>query len=413
MAEDYRVTRGKALIAEKKRAAKNPQKGVGLPSRANVANAVGTLATVVGPGKYLKGARLARRLVGGSKTASRLQKASGNPIHASKMKTKQEVAQLAKNTKAMQDRATAALESGKYKKVGAAKPSRKTVETPKPAKKSTTAAVGANIRKAKAGVVKPTRVSSAQAAKAARDVGKAPVPRNRPALKAGADRKTGLSPSEFKQKSKVDTITRPKPRQPRSQTQISKDKKDINNAKIRNVLTPRKPIGEKRPGQVTNNRLKVKQYELPKHKVDLTLYKRVGAGEDKVKITKTRKVVRGDLANKVKGQPTGFKNWSEAKQQRYVERKELRRDIAAAKANPKRYSSPKQELGNRIATERNAAIGEAETQKAIARKAIERAKIAATPREIKKVDKTLEAAKTFRANKAGARIRRNKTDRGK
>jgi hypothetical protein len=345
-----------------------------------------------------EGARLARRLVGGSKTASRLQKASGNPVHASKMKTKQEVAQLAKNTEAMRQRAKAALESGKYKKVGAAKPSRKTVEAPKPTKKSTTAVVGANIRKVKSGVIKPTKVSKIQAVKASKDVGKSPVPRNRTVLKLGTDRKTGLSPSEFKQKSKVDTITRPKPKQPKSQTQIAKDKKDINNAKIRKVLTPIKPIGEKRPGHVTSKRLKVKQVALPKHKVDVILYKRVGAGEEKIVTRKPR---------------TPRKGPSEEKRQRYMERKVAARDERAAKTFPNRYSGPSKEAGNVIATERNVAIGEAMAQKAIARKAIEREKIAKTPREIAKVDKTLAAAKVFRANKAGARIRRSKTDRGK
>ena len=400
-----------------------------------------------------EGARVARRLVGGSKTASRLQKASGNPVHASKMKTKQEVAQLAKNTKAMQDRATAALESGKYKKVGAAKPSRKTVETPKPAKKSTTAVVGANIRKAKAGVVKPTRVSSAQAAKAARDVGKAPVPRNRPALKAGADRKTGLSPSEFKQKSKVDTITRPKPRQPRSETQIKKDNQDKRNAVLRKSLTPRKPIGTTKNTQP--------RVQLPKHKVDVELGKTrstktvvisrrkieklprsFGTGEkgasviqpvkSKSELKEMTKAASEQQANSLvrlkkpsisegRGntqQPPSITTQKpkRTREQRIEARKAKRANVLderAAKALPNRYSGASKELGNRIATERNVAIGEAFAQKEIARKAIERAKIAATPREIKKVDKTLEAAKIFRANKAGARIRRNKTDRGK
>lgn len=51
--QDYRVTRGKALIAEKKRVAANPQKSVGLPSKKNMKNAadLGILvASVIAPG---------------------------------------------------------------------------------------------------------------------------------------------------------------------------------------------------------------------------------------------------------------------------------------------------------------------------------------------------------------------------
>ena len=71
--EDYRVTRGKALIAERKRAAANPQKGVGLPSKKNVVNAAkqigGAALMIAGPGKVVKGVQLASKVAKAAKTA--------------------------------------------------------------------------------------------------------------------------------------------------------------------------------------------------------------------------------------------------------------------------------------------------------------------------------------------------------
>ena len=61
--EDYRVTRGKALIAEKKRVAANPNKKVVLPSKQNMKNVAGLALTVAGPGKVVKGAKLAVKAV--------------------------------------------------------------------------------------------------------------------------------------------------------------------------------------------------------------------------------------------------------------------------------------------------------------------------------------------------------------
>jgi hypothetical protein len=61
--EDYRVTRGKALIAEKKRVAANPNKKVVLPSKENVKRVAGLALAVAGPGKVVKGAQLAAKAV--------------------------------------------------------------------------------------------------------------------------------------------------------------------------------------------------------------------------------------------------------------------------------------------------------------------------------------------------------------
>ena len=84
--EDYRVTRGKALIAEKKRVAANPQKGVGLPSKKNVVNAAkqigGVVLTVAGPGKVVKGVQAAAKVakaVNTAKAGSKALKAAQGP----------------------------------------------------------------------------------------------------------------------------------------------------------------------------------------------------------------------------------------------------------------------------------------------------------------------------------------------
>jgi hypothetical protein len=61
--EDYRVTRGKALEAEKKRVAANPNKKVVLPSKENVKKVAGLALAVAGPGKVVKGAQLAAKAV--------------------------------------------------------------------------------------------------------------------------------------------------------------------------------------------------------------------------------------------------------------------------------------------------------------------------------------------------------------
>ena len=61
--EDYRITRGKALEAEKKRVAANPNKKIVLPSKENMKNVVGLALTVAGPGKVVKGAQLAAKAV--------------------------------------------------------------------------------------------------------------------------------------------------------------------------------------------------------------------------------------------------------------------------------------------------------------------------------------------------------------
>lgn len=79
----------------------------------------------------------------------------------------------------------------------------------------------------------------------------------------------------------------------------------------------------------------------------------------------------------------------EARREEIVSRARDLRDTSAAKANPRRYSSPAQEIGNRIQTEGLVAQGEKRIQQEMARRAVEQAKIARTPKRQKEVEATL------------------------
>jgi hypothetical protein len=86
--EDYRVTRGKAMIAEKKRVAANPQKGVGLPSKKNVVNAAkqigGAALMIAGPGKVVKGVQAATKVAKAAKAAKAMGKLTKDEKYAVK-----------------------------------------------------------------------------------------------------------------------------------------------------------------------------------------------------------------------------------------------------------------------------------------------------------------------------------------
>jgi hypothetical protein len=83
----------------------------------------------------------------------------------------------------------------------------------------------------------------------------------------------------------------------------------------------------------------------------------------------------------------------EARREEIVSRARDLRDTSAAKANPRRYSSPAQETGNRIQTEGLVAQGEKRIQQELTRRAAEQAKIARTPKRQKEVEATLRREK--------------------
>jgi hypothetical protein len=100
-------------------------------------------------------------------------------------------------------------------------------------------------------------------------------------------------------------------------------------------------------------------------------------------------------------------------------RKDLQRDIRATEANPKRYSNARRASGENTAVEGNIAKADKRIAELSKRKAIEREKIASTPRAKAQVDATLKARRdaeiktaklrAIKANKAGGiqRIKRS------
>jgi hypothetical protein len=248
-----------------------------------------------------------------------------------------------------------------------------------------------NMRKKAAGVEQRKAVTSGQAKLVTSQMSKAPVRRTRDVVKKDSGR--GLSSREKQQVTKPDTITRLKPNKPKAEAQIAFDKKEARGRTIRKSLTI-----QKKPGTTKYDASKY----MPKHKVNVNTPKvrKVDTSVPKPVSSRSDEAIaeRTQAAKKVRDRETRL--------QRRMERREYRRDTRAEKANPNRYSGPKKEEGNVKMSDRLADIGLQETDKAIARKAAERAKIGRTPLAQKKVDATLSEAAKARA----AAARRNRVD---
>lgn len=146
----------------------------------------------------------------------------------------------------------------------------KAIEAEKAAKAAkVTSVVVKNLRKAKAGVGTTKKVSSADATAIAKELKVRPSDSGRvkdvkkPSLKS-------LSPHEklyekLGEKAKVTVVKK----KPMSSAELKKSTATERKAKFTKVLTPIKPIGEKRAGSVTSLRPKVAT--LPKHKVDVKI----------------------------------------------------------------------------------------------------------------------------------------------
>ena len=282
-----------------------------------------------------------------------------------------------------------------------------------------------NMRKKAAGVGQRATVTSGQAKLVSSQMSRSPVKRSRDIVKKDSGR--GLSAREKQQVTKPDTITRPKPNAPKSKEQIKFDKKEARGRTIRKSLTiqvnpARAKTTPKRSTPVTSSSKPKRTVE----EVRKTLEgKKVKTG-DKMRMNAqeyfdTRLAQReagknsentlrpGSREQAKEKAATRAKELNIAREERLLrrsKRKEYRRDVRASKANPNRYSNPKQEQGNRMMSERLADIGLQETDKAIARKAVERAKIARTPLAQKKVEATLTEAAKARA----AAARRNRIE---
>jgi len=342
-------------------------------------------ATFVGPGKFLKGAkaveqgavaatRLARRARGGSATASRMQKASKS-TDASRREATRRAENAAKETRV--EKAEVPSPS-KVVKLAPRKPQPAT-ETFRVAQR--------NIRRNVAGVDKPkAKISSKVATAVAKDASRRPIaPRPRDVKKPG----NYLTPREklyekLGQKAPV-KITRKKPMSP---AEIATVKKSVKESKLAKLA--------ERPAKPKGGKLEDKNFKLPKHKVNVGIPKIVKKETPKkLKVTRPARGSKVEPADISRGRPTGWKNWPESKQQRWLEKRDRQRDTAAAKANPNRYSGSKKETGNRIATERNLEIGLTGVKKTMQKNEAKFAK-----KNAAKVDATLAKAKQARKGRS-------------
>lgn len=341
---------------------------------------------LAGPGKFFKGAkvakqgvvaaeRLARRARGGSATASRMQKAS-----KSTDASRREAARRAEN----------AAKETRVEKAEVPSPSKVVKLAPrKPQAASETFRVAQrNIRRNVAGVDKPkAKIPTSEATAIAKEAGRRPIaPRPRD-VKKGSE--TKLTPREvlyekLGKKAPV-KITRKKPM---SQAEIATIKKSVKESKLAKLA--------ERPAKPKGGKLEDKNFKLPKHKVNVGTPKIVKKETPKkLKVTRPARGNKVESADIVKGRPTGWKNWSEPKKQRWLEKRDRQRDTAAAKAKPNRYSAPKKETGNVIATERNLEIGLADVKKTMQKNELKFAK-----KNAAKVDATLAKAKQARKGRS-------------
>jgi hypothetical protein len=284
-------------------------------------------------------------------------------------------------------------------------------------------AVRREMRKKAAGVGQRKTVTSGQAKLVSSKMSKAPEKRSRDIVKKDSGR--GLSAREKQQVSRQDTITRPKPNKPQSKVEIATARKEARGRTIRKSLTVK--VHPARPKTTPKREIPATTSTKPKRTVqeirDTLKGKKVKTGE-KMRMaaqeyfdTRLAQKAAGknpenalrQTTRKMEAEKAAGANKQRAREERLLRRgirKETRRDTRAEQANPSRYSGPKKEQGNRMMSERLADIGLKETDKAIARKAAERAKIAGTPRAKKKVDETLDAAAQARA----AAARRNRIE---
>jgi len=295
-------------------------------------------------------------------------------------------------------------------------------------------AVRREMRKKSAGVGQRAKVTTGQARLVTSEASKAPVKRTRDVVSKDSGR--GLSAREKQQVTARDTITRPKPNKPKSRVELAIKKQEASDRAIRNALTikvnparpkttpkrdtPRVSSKPKRSAEEIRNTLKNKKVRIEtraqivngkivdkpvrmdaQEYFDTRLAQKLAAKDPENMLRPTTRKMKAE-----KEITANRKRITAERREGRRERKVLRRDTRAAQANPQRYSSPKQEPGNRIMTERLVDIGLENIKKAEASKAAQRAKIAATPRVKKKVDATLDEAAKARA----AAAKRNRVD---
>ena len=317
--------------------------------------------------KTVAATRLERRARGGSATASRMQKAS-------------------KSTDASRREATRRAENAaKEARVESAEIPRPTrIVKPEPRKPQPAAetfrVAQRNIRRNVAGVDKPkAKIPTSEATAIAKETGRRPIaPRPREIPKGS---ETKLTPREILyeklgKKAPVKVIKK----KPMSEAEIATIRKSkVESERIKRSEVPARPKGEK---------LKDKNFQLPKHKVKVTISKKETAAKPVLKVTRPARGNKIKVEDISRGRPTGWKDWPESKQQRWLEKRDRQSRNAAASANPNRYSKAKQEVGNRIATERNLEIGLVDVKKTMQGNKVKFAK-----KNAAKVETTLAKAK--------------------
>jgi len=280
-----------------------------------------------------------------------------------------------------------------------------------------------NMRKKAAGVGQRAAVTTGQAKLVASKMSQAPVKRSRDTIKKDSGR--GLSAREKQQVTKSDTITRPKPNKPRTKIQIAKDQKEARGRTIRKSLTvkvnPARPktapkrstpattsTKPKRTVQEVRDTLKGKKVKTgekmrmdAQEYFDTRLAQKAAGKNPENSLRQTTRKMEAEKAAK-----TNKERELEQTAQLRAERRSKINDIRAGLAKPNRYTTPRKEKGNVEMSERLVDIGLESIKKAEARKALERAAIARTPRAKKKVDATLDAAAKARA----AAARRNRIE---
>lgn len=259
------------------------------------------------------------------------------------------------------------------------------------------------------------KVAKAAAREAAGPKAKAPFGRNQKPAKPTVGRIMSKSEKDrdayYKSKKNPVTIKRTEPKRP---NRISKEEKAMmRQYEIRKAMRT-VPKGGQRAA-------------LPKHKTNVTIGKPKRTMSQILDPLKGKKVVTGTTGagkpikmdaqeyvltrarfksagenpknsvapltrsqNKARSDAAEARATKEARKEMIQERLRRIKDTDAAKANPNRYTSPEKEYGNVRQTEGLVAQGERKAQEEFRRKAIEREKIARTPRAKKEVEATLQ-----------------------
>ena len=298
------------------------------------------------------------------------------------------------------------------------------------------------------------KVSDTEAKAIAQEVGRRPIAPRPRLVKKGSG--SVLSASEKRSQSQIGTVTRPKPKRPLKLAEIKANKASERRAKFEKLLTPVKPIGEKRPGRVTSTKLSgPKRPELPAHKVDVKVMRKkkwtpdtsnagaeaeplargAGKGESGARVTTTYKS-KAEIAEEGRNAAQSPQNTFAARPKTDIskgrgnvpqpksvtktgdaatvrgERIERIQQIKASRGGPKfikktksgqtvsvsKIDSPRNAASNKLIMEKRVQEGEAEADKVS--KKLNASKDAKIKKNTAKVDKTLAEAQRAKESRS-------------